>query len=108
MEFLDEKIPFDVGLPVIGTSVVDVSRDRIQGELDDFTRSESLTLGYDFTHEFSENWTLNHGFRIAATPKSAPNQAFRLLYRVGFEGSAILMGINLINHPNYRRPWRSS
>ncbi|MEM6840576.1 MAG: TonB-dependent receptor plug domain-containing protein, partial [Cyanobacteria bacterium P01_C01_bin.120] len=63
MEYLDEEIPFDAGLPVIGTSVVDVPRDRVQGELDDLIRSESLTLGYDFTHAFSENWTLNHGFR---------------------------------------------
>ena len=63
MEFLDEEVPFDVGLPVIGTSVVDVPRDRVQTEPDDFIRSESLTLGYDFTHEFIVNWTLNHVFR---------------------------------------------
>ncbi|MGD1908468.1 MAG: TonB-dependent receptor plug domain-containing protein [Leptolyngbyaceae cyanobacterium] len=58
LEYLDEEVPFDLTLPVAGTSVVDVPRDRVQNEPDDFNRSDSLTLGYDFTHAFSDNWTL--------------------------------------------------
>ncbi|MDV3351187.1 TonB-dependent siderophore receptor [Leptothoe sp. LEGE 181152] len=63
LEYLDEEIPFDVGFPVIGTDVVDVPRDRIQNAPNDRIRSESLTLGYDLTHRFSDNWVLNNGFR---------------------------------------------
>lgn len=62
-EYLDEEVPFDTGLPVIGDRVVDVPDDISQGEPDDRVRSDSLTLGYEFTHEFSENWSLSHGFR---------------------------------------------
>ncbi|MEM7062478.1 MAG: TonB-dependent siderophore receptor [Cyanobacteria bacterium P01_B01_bin.77] len=63
LEYLDEEVPFNVGLPVIGADVVDVPRDRIQNAPNDSIRSESLTLGYDLTHRFSDNWVLNNGFR---------------------------------------------
>ena len=63
LEYLEEEFPFDNGLPVIGNSVIDVPRDRIQGEPYNRTQSDSLTLGYDLTHQFNDNWTLNHNFR---------------------------------------------
>ncbi|MBW4485557.1 MAG: TonB-dependent siderophore receptor [Tildeniella torsiva UHER 1998/13D] len=63
MEYTDEEIPFDLGLPAFGDRVVDVPRSRIIGEPDDFLRNRALNLGYDLTHQFNDNWTLNQGFR---------------------------------------------
>jgi iron complex outermembrane recepter protein len=63
LEYTDEKNPFDLGLPAFGDRVVDVPRDRIVNEPNDFLKNRSLTLGYDFKHKFNDNWTLNHGFR---------------------------------------------
>ncbi|MEM1242822.1 MAG: TonB-dependent siderophore receptor [Cyanobacteria bacterium P01_H01_bin.26] len=63
LEYTDEEILFDTGLPAFGTSVVDVPRDRIQNEPDDLIRNDALTLGYDLKHRFTDDWTLNHGFR---------------------------------------------
>jgi iron complex outermembrane recepter protein len=63
LEYTDEKNPFDLGLPAFGNQVVDVPRDRIVSEPNDFLKNRSLTFGYDFKHKFNDNWTLNHGFR---------------------------------------------
>jgi iron complex outermembrane receptor protein len=63
LEHTDEENPFDLGIPAFGNAVVDIPRDRIVAEPDDFLKNRSLTLGYDFKHQFSDNWTLNHGFR---------------------------------------------
>ncbi|NEQ34563.1 MAG: TonB-dependent siderophore receptor, partial [Leptolyngbya sp. SIO4C5] len=65
LEYTDEENPFDLGLPVIGDQVVEVARDRVLGNPDDFLNDASLTLGYDLTHLLSDAWTLNHGFRYA-------------------------------------------
>lgn len=62
-EYTDEERGFELGLPVIGNRVVDVPRDRVQNEPDDRLRSDTLALGYDIKHQFSDSWTLNHGFR---------------------------------------------
>ena len=62
-EYTDEERGFEVGLPVIGDRVVDVLRDRVQNEPDDRLSSDTLILGYDVTHQFSDSWVLNHGFR---------------------------------------------
>lgn len=63
MEYTDEQIPFDLGLPAFGNSIVDVPRSRIIGEPDDFLKNRALNLGYDLTHQFNDNWTLNQSFR---------------------------------------------
>ncbi|ABW28387.1 TonB-dependent siderophore receptor [Acaryochloris marina] len=64
LEYIDETNPFDLGIPALGTGVFDVPRDRIINEPDDFLEQSSLTLGYDFVHQFSDDWKLNHGFRF--------------------------------------------
>ncbi|MGI0487249.1 TonB-dependent siderophore receptor [Pantanalinema rosaneae CENA516] len=63
MEYINEKSPYDLGLPAIGDRVADVPRDRVVGALDDSSESRALTLGYDLKHQFNDNWSLNHGFR---------------------------------------------
>ncbi|MGD1851373.1 MAG: TonB-dependent siderophore receptor [Cyanophyceae cyanobacterium] len=66
VEYTDEQNGFDLGLPAFGDGVADVARDFVIGERDDFLENRSLTVGYDFKHEFSDNWTLNHGFRYVS------------------------------------------
>ncbi|MEM7062475.1 MAG: TonB-dependent siderophore receptor [Cyanobacteria bacterium P01_B01_bin.77] len=63
LEYNDEEIPLDAGLPAFGTRVVDVPRDRIQNEPDNLIRNDTLNLGYDLKHQFSDDWSFNHGFR---------------------------------------------
>lgn len=63
LEYIDETNPFDLGIPAFGTGIFDVPRDRTINEPDDFISNRSLTLGYDFVHQFSDDWKLNHGFR---------------------------------------------
>ncbi|WP_225885194.1 TonB-dependent siderophore receptor [Leptolyngbya sp. KIOST-1] len=63
MEYTDEEVPFDLGLPAFGTAIANVPRSRILGEPDDFLRNRALNIGYDLTHQFNDSWTLNQGFR---------------------------------------------
>ncbi|MGP1387537.1 MAG: TonB-dependent siderophore receptor [Thainema sp.] len=63
LEYLDDEAPFDTGLVAIGDQVVDVPPGRITNEPDDFRRSESLTLGYNLDHQFSDDWTFRNAFR---------------------------------------------
>lgn len=64
LEYLDDERPFDPGLVALGDGVADIPRDRILGEPDDRIESEFFSLGYDFEHRFSENWTLRNAFRF--------------------------------------------
>ncbi|ERN43017.1 TonB-dependent siderophore receptor [Rubidibacter lacunae KORDI 51-2] len=64
LEYLDDERPFDTGLVAFGDGVADIPRDRILGEPDDRIESEFLSLGYDFEHRFSENWTIRNAFRF--------------------------------------------
>jgi iron complex outermembrane receptor protein len=62
-EYLDDQSPFDLGLVAVGDGVVDVPRDRITGEPDDIRQTESITLGYNLEHRFSDHWRLQNSFR---------------------------------------------
>jgi iron complex outermembrane receptor protein len=62
-EYLDDQSPFDLGLVAVGDGVVDVPRDRITGEPDDIRQTESITLGYNLEHQFSDHWRLQNSFR---------------------------------------------
>ncbi|MBL1210202.1 TonB-dependent siderophore receptor [Geminocystis sp. GBBB08] len=63
LEYNNEESPFDLGIPARGNGVFDVPSNRVVGELDDSLRNKSFTLGYDFQHQFNDDWTFNHGFR---------------------------------------------
>ena len=67
LEYLDDSRPFDRGIPPLGDGVVDVPRDTIYGEPDDFSEIETLDVGYRFEHEFSDNWRLRNRFRYSNT-----------------------------------------
>ncbi|BAQ65418.1 TonB-dependent siderophore receptor [Geminocystis sp. NIES-3709] len=63
LEYTDEENPFDLGIPARGKGVFDVPLNRVVGELDDSLKNTSITVGYDFKHQFNDDWTFNHGFR---------------------------------------------
>ncbi|WP_310426605.1 TonB-dependent siderophore receptor [Chamaesiphon sp. VAR_48_metabat_135_sub] len=65
-EYIDSNRPGDFGLPAVGTSVANVSRDRISGEPSDRITNQSLNIGYLLDHQFSDNWKLRNAFRYAS------------------------------------------
>jgi iron complex outermembrane recepter protein len=65
-EYIDSNRPAEFGLPAIGTSVANVSRDRIIGEPSDRVTNQSLNVGYALDHQFSDNWKLRNAFRYAS------------------------------------------
>jgi iron complex outermembrane recepter protein len=65
-EYIDSNRPGDFGLPAVGTSVANVSRDRISGEPNDRITNQSLNIGYLLDHQFSDNWKLRNAFRYAS------------------------------------------
>ncbi|MEO1300014.1 MAG: TonB-dependent siderophore receptor, partial [Cyanobacteria bacterium J06636_16] len=67
LEYLDDSRPFDRGILPFGNGVVDVPRDTIYGEPDDFSEIETLDVGYRLEHEFSDNWRLRNRFRYSTT-----------------------------------------
>ncbi|MGD1900151.1 MAG: TonB-dependent siderophore receptor [Phormidesmis sp.] len=64
LEYSDYRAPSDLGLPAVGDEIADVPRDRITGEPDDFVNTESINVGYNFEHRFSDNWRLRNTFRF--------------------------------------------
>ena len=63
LEYLDDRRPFDRGIPAVGDGVADVPLDTIIGEPDDFAEVETLNLGYRLEHEFNDQWQLRNRFR---------------------------------------------
>lgn len=65
LEYSDDKRPFEVGLPAFGEGVLDVPRDRIINEPNDFAAEQSLNVGYNLEHRFSDNWKIRSAFRFS-------------------------------------------
>ena len=63
-EYLDSEGPSDVGLVALGDEVADIPFDRVLGGPGDFFQSETVRIGYDFEHRFSDSWQLRHAFRF--------------------------------------------
>ena len=63
LEYADEERPPTFGLPAIDEGIADIPFDQISTEPDDFGEEESLNVGYDFEHRFSDNLKLRNGFR---------------------------------------------
>ncbi|MEM6520812.1 MAG: TonB-dependent siderophore receptor [Cyanobacteria bacterium P01_C01_bin.70] len=63
LEYLDDRRPFDRGIPPIGDEVADVPLDTVIGEPNDFAEVETLNVGYRLEHEFSDQWQLRNRFR---------------------------------------------
>ncbi|TYQ29828.1 TonB-dependent receptor [Pseudanabaena sp. UWO310] len=89
LEYLNDRSPYDVGLLAYGKGVVNVPRERIFGERDDTNNSKSLSIGYNFEHQFDDNWTLRNAFRytnqtqqLLTTLPAAFNEVSGTLIRV--------------------------
>ncbi|MEM1279053.1 MAG: TonB-dependent siderophore receptor [Cyanobacteria bacterium P01_H01_bin.152] len=63
-EYLDSEGPSDVGLVALGDEVADVPFDRVLGDPEDFFKTETIRVGYDFEHRFSDSWQIRHAFRF--------------------------------------------
>jgi iron complex outermembrane recepter protein len=63
LEYSDDKRPFEVGLPAFGEGVLNVPRDRIINEPNDFAAEQFLNVGYNLEHRFNDNWKIRSAFR---------------------------------------------
>ncbi|MEM9449666.1 MAG: TonB-dependent siderophore receptor [Cyanobacteria bacterium P01_E01_bin.6] len=64
LDYSDYEGIFETGLPAIGNEVADVPASLNTGELDDFVEIESINVGYNLEHRFSNNWRLRNAFRF--------------------------------------------
>ena len=63
LEYDDSRRPADFGgLPAIGDRIANVPFNRITGEPGDEATNETLRIGYDFEHRFSDNWRIRNTF----------------------------------------------
>jgi iron complex outermembrane receptor protein len=65
LEYLKNRTPYDPGLIAFDKGVIDVPYDRVFNEPDDYIQTRTFTLGYNFEHRFSDNWTVRNVFRYA-------------------------------------------
>ncbi|OYQ63503.1 TonB-dependent siderophore receptor [Pseudanabaena sp. SR411] len=65
LEYANDQIPYDVGLPAFGRSVLNVPRDHILGERDDSLKSRAFSIGYRLEHQFDDNWKVRNAFRYS-------------------------------------------
>ncbi|PZD72626.1 Ferrichrome-iron receptor [Acaryochloris thomasi RCC1774] len=63
LEYLDERRPPFFGIPAVGDGIADIPFDQISNEPDDISTEESLNVGYDFEHRFSDQWKVRNKFR---------------------------------------------
>ncbi|NET09690.1 MAG: TonB-dependent receptor [Symploca sp. SIO2B6] len=64
LEYSDDERPADTGLVAVGDEVADIPFDRVLGEPGDFAENETLRVGYDFEHRFSDRWRVRNAFRF--------------------------------------------
>lgn len=67
LQYSDSRRPFDAGLVASGNRVIDVPRDRILNEPDDYIDRTFISTGYALEHRFNDSWTLRNAFRYATT-----------------------------------------
>lgn len=70
MEYQHSKDPFDHGFPVTGNRPLNLPRGRNLGEPGTRNESETFNVGFDWSHAFSDNWSLRHRFDAAFLPKA--------------------------------------
>ena len=68
--YLDDERPFDRGLVAIGEEIADIPFERVLGEPDDVSTTESFDTGYLLEHRFSDNWELRNNFRFNSVDRA--------------------------------------
>ncbi len=66
-QYSNRRRPFDAGLVASGDRVIDVPRDRIINEPDDYIDRTFISTAYSLEHRFNDKWTLRNGFRYATS-----------------------------------------
>jgi len=64
LQVSNRERPHDSGTVAFGNSVVDVPRNRIFNEPDDFIRRNFLSVGYNLNHQLSDSWSIRNAFRF--------------------------------------------
>ncbi|MCC5608958.1 TonB-dependent siderophore receptor [Nostoc sp. CHAB 5834] len=67
LQYSNRIRPFDAGLIAVGDRVVDVPRDRILNEPDDYIERTFVNTGYALEHRFNNSWKIRNAFRYATT-----------------------------------------
>lgn len=62
-QYVSDRETIDEGIPVIGNEIADIPRDRFLNEDFGEFEQEQFRLGYRFTHEFSENFSVRHALQ---------------------------------------------
>lgn len=62
-QYLNTKETIDEGIPALGRGIVDVPRSRFLGEEFGELDQEQFMIGYNFNHNFSDNWLVRHAFQ---------------------------------------------
>jgi iron complex outermembrane recepter protein len=63
LEYLNSRQPFDTGRVALGNQVIDIPRDRIINEPNDFAENRILNLGLNLEHRFDDNWKIRSSFQ---------------------------------------------
>jgi iron complex outermembrane receptor protein len=63
LEYIYNHGPADFGITRFGTGVAPIPIDRPINNPDDTITTNYLSLGYNFEHEFNDNWKIRNGFR---------------------------------------------
>ncbi|MCX7596395.1 MAG: TonB-dependent siderophore receptor, partial [Fischerella sp.] len=89
LQYSNRRRPFDAGLVAVGDGVIDVPRDRILNEPDDYIERTFVSTGYALEHRFNDNWTLRNAFRYATSKVFSD----KLTIPTGFENDDETTGI---------------
>lgn len=63
LEYISNRGPADFGLTAFGNGVAPVPIDRVINNPDDTITTDALSVGYNFEHQFNDNWKIRNGFR---------------------------------------------
>ncbi|MDZ8227264.1 TonB-dependent siderophore receptor [Nostoc sp. ChiVER01] len=67
LQYSYRRRPQDTGLVALGDRVIDLPRDRVLNEPDDYIERNFVNTGYSLEHRFSDNWTIRNAFRYATS-----------------------------------------
>ena len=67
LNYTHDREPVEYGTLAYRDGVAPISRSFVINEPDDSIERESLNVGYNFEHRFSENWKLRNAFRYSYT-----------------------------------------
>ncbi|RCJ41936.1 ferrichrome-iron receptor [Nostoc minutum NIES-26] len=67
LQYSYRRRPQDNGLVAVGDKVIDLPRDRVLNEPDDYIERNFVNTGYSLEHRFNDNWTIRNAFRYVTS-----------------------------------------